>query len=111
MPLYSYHCKCGHDFDEFRPVKDAGKHCRCPRCKRPADRDFQADHGRRRRKTEPYPVLSQSLGCRPDEIQENRQKLAKQGVPTEFSPDGRAVITSWQHRKQLHKLFGMVDLS
>jgi putative FmdB family regulatory protein len=33
MPLYEYQCcKCGHTFEMLRPMKDADRGLKCPRC-------------------------------------------------------------------------------
>ena len=32
MPIYTYKCKCGHDFDKLIYVGDAPKTLTCPKC-------------------------------------------------------------------------------
>jgi hypothetical protein len=53
-----------------------------------------------------WPMLSDALAVHPEQIAEARERDRKRGVPTEYAPDGRAVITSAAHQKQLAKTYG-----
>jgi hypothetical protein len=56
-----------------------------------------------------YPYFSDAMGVHPCQIQEAKEKLAKLGVRVEYTPDGRAIIESPQHRKQLAEAMGLHD--
>ena len=110
MPTYSYTCPCGRTFSEFKhSSEDCGAPATCE-CGKAAPRDIAAEHAPHQHGTG-YPVLSTSLGCQPREIAKQEEHYAKLGIPTKFAPDGRCIITSWAHRKALHKQLGAVDLS
>lgn len=56
-----------------------------------------------------WPVLSDAAGCHPDQIPEFRQFLSEKGVEANYTPDGRLVMESHDHRKRCLKALGMVD--
>lgn len=56
-----------------------------------------------------WPVLSDALGVLPRQIDEARQSAARRGVPTDFSPDGRAIFRSRGHRSAYCKAYGFHD--
>lgn len=50
------------------------------------------------------PKLSLALAVHPDDIPAAREYAAKNGVPTDFAGDGRAIIRSRQHQKEYLKI-------
>jgi hypothetical protein len=56
-----------------------------------------------------WPRRSEALGCHPKQIEQQMEFLKRRGVPTEFTPDGAAVVTCPGHQKQLLKALGYVD--
>ncbi len=55
-----------------------------------------------------WPIKSDALGCNPNEIATFRKVTKEQGVPTDYTPDGRAIVRSEKHKRQLGKLHGLV---
>lgn len=55
-----------------------------------------------------WPIKSDALGCNPNEIATFRKVTKEQGVPTDYTPDGRAIIHSENHKRKLGKLHGLV---
>jgi len=56
-----------------------------------------------------WPMLSDAAGVHPDEIDQARSEALHHGVPTDFSPDGRAIFTSRAHRRKYCRSIGMHD--
>lgn len=56
-----------------------------------------------------WPMYSDAAGVHPDQIKEAYEKSVKDGVPTQFTPDGRAIFTSRKHRKDYCRTIGMHD--
>lgn len=55
------------------------------------------------------PKLSEALGVHPTQVQEAMDDARKRGVPTDFTRDGRAVITSRAHQKALCRAYGFTN--
>ncbi len=75
----------------------------------PEPRHAMAARGNRDKYTTAWPVLSDGAGCHPSQIQEYRKFLAGKGVEADYTPDGRLVMESHDHRKKVLKALNMVD--
>lgn len=53
-----------------------------------------------------WPQQCDALAVHPSQVEEAREDAKRKGVPTDFTPDGRPVITSAAHQKQYAKLYG-----
>jgi len=56
-----------------------------------------------------WPMLSEAMGVQPDQIGEAAAHARKNGVPTEFTGDGRVIVRDRKHRRDLLRLYGMHD--
>ena len=56
-----------------------------------------------------WPVLSDSAGCHPSQIGEYRKHLASHGVDAKYTTDGRVIMESREHRRQILKALQMHD--
>lgn len=56
-----------------------------------------------------WPMKSDALGVHPSQIEEAREESRKMGVPTDFTKDGRAILTSARHRKRYAEAHGIYD--
>lgn len=56
-----------------------------------------------------WPIVSRALGVHPSEVQIAREHAARSGVPTEFTSDGRAIITSQKHQNRYAKTRGLIN--
>ena len=56
-----------------------------------------------------WPKKSWALGVHPSQIKEAMEECAKAGVPTNFAPDGDALLESRGHRKKYCETFGVSD--
>lgn len=56
-----------------------------------------------------WPRLSDAMGVNPNQREEAQRKSIEQGVPTEFTKDGRAVIRNNAHQRDLQRALGMVN--
>lgn len=76
-----------------------------------AVRDFEAEHkgGSGPTGDRAWPLLCDASGVHPSQINEARAAAEKAGVPTEFAPDGRAVLRSRGHRAKFLKSIGLHD--
>lgn len=55
------------------------------------------------------PVISDALAVHPRQVKEAEQSAAAKGIPTQFLPDGRPILTSRQHRKKYLRAYGFHD--
>lgn len=58
-----------------------------------------------------WPILSDSVGVHPDQVKEAEAHAREHGVPTDFTPDGRAVLRNKGHRKRYCELIHHYDLN
>lgn len=72
-------------------------------------RNIRAEHTDVRHTPGNWPMKSDAAGVHPDQIQEAYQHSVKVGIPTEFTPDGRAVFTSRKHRRDYCRAIGLHD--
>lgn len=104
MPCYSFECnRCGKAFSRY--FKTFGRHpyVKCA-CGGRAPRVFSAPMANTGAKG--YPILSDVLGVGESQIQEARDHSVQIGVPTNFTPDGRAILESPKHRKEYAEALG-----
>ncbi len=74
-------------------------------------RDVLADHGKVAHKPGNWPLMSDAAGVVPEQIGEAMSEARKAGIPTDFTPDGKAVFRSPGHRRQYLKHIGLQDLA
>jgi hypothetical protein len=55
------------------------------------------------------PIVSDALAVHPDQVEEATQDAIAKGVPTEFLPDGRPILTSRSHRRDYLRAYGFHD--
>lgn len=72
------------------------------------DRDYPAEYGGPRR-CATWPMISDALGVAPDQVTAARQQAQALGIPTEFTREGRAILTGPGHRKRLCRALGFYD--
>ena len=106
---YTFRCECGASFVKSRPVRQAGRRARCPKCPRMAKRDVVGDHSGVYHNAGNWPMLSEGAGVHPTQQIEAMQHSDKIGVPTEFTADGQAVFRSAAHRKRYCEAVGLYD--
>ena len=59
--------------------------------------------------TTTYPHLSLAVGVHSRQAGEAMAHAKKHGVPTDFTPEGKAVFTSREHRRKYLRLVGAHD--
>ena len=78
MPAYLFECNCGEHKEVFRPIAEASKKVRCPKCKKNMYRDFGgeafADHCWKQ------PRVSEAAGVHISQVGEEREAIAKRGL-------------------------------
>ena len=74
-------------------------------------RDYCAEHGGFVGTPGAWPLLSDAAGVAEHQIQEAAQHSRRIGIPTDFTPDGRAIFTSRSHRKKYCEAIGLYDRS
>jgi hypothetical protein len=76
------------------------------------ERDFVKEHsGTVHNYEATWPVLSDAAGVHPKDIAAARVKSLRDGVPTDFTTDGRVVFRTPQHKRAYLKSIGMFDKS
>lgn len=58
-----------------------------------------------------WPYASDAMGVHPDQIAEQEAAYAEQGIKARHTRDGRVIVESRQHRRQLLKANGLIDRS
>ena len=56
-----------------------------------------------------WPLYSDAAGVAPDQVKEAYEHSVRIGIPTEFTPDGRAIFRSRRHRKEYCEAIGLYD--
>lgn len=72
-------------------------------------RNIRAEHVDIKHTPGNWPMKSDAAGVHPDQIAEARSHSIKAGVPTDFTPDGRAIFTGKKHRKDYCRAIGLHD--
>ena len=72
-------------------------------------RDIVAEHQDVAHRPGNWPMKSDALGCGVSQIDEARAESVALGVPTDFDPEGRAILTSAKHRKMYAEATGHFD--
>lgn len=72
-------------------------------------RNVVAEHRHTRDVSGTWPMKSDAAGVAPSQVQEAREHSVKIGIPTDFTPDGRAIFHSRLHRKQYCEAIGLYD--
>ena len=110
MPTYVFKCrKCGCQQVAVRTVDRRNDFEVCPECDDPMFRDIASEQQGHRHMPGNWPILSDALGCNPSQIHDSMEVAKQHGVPTQFTPDGRAILTSPAHRKAYARLYGIHD--
>lgn len=109
MTVYSFICKtCGHKQEVARPMHESDLPVLCGKCSFVMTRDFKADFGKQRY-GDIWPMASYAAGVHPKQIPEMRKIDEKNGVPTDYTPDGDPIFTGPKHRKRYCEAHGMFD--
>lgn len=69
-------------------------------------RDIGEEHRRSSQAYGRWPILSESLGVMPGQQKAAMEQARRAGCPTDFTKDGRAIVTSERHRRALCKSLG-----
>ena len=74
-----------------------------------AVRDIAAQYDGRRDVPGNYPMLSDALGCHPDQRSQFTELSKEAGCETHFTSDGRAILESKGHRRSYAESRGLYD--
>ena len=80
---------------------------KCETCNHPLQRDFRAEQGVQTRGN--WPQESDAAGVGAGQVEEATKESVELGVPTNFTEDGSAIITSRSHRKKYCEAIGLFD--
>ena len=110
MPMYNYKCsKCGMKFESIECVEHRNNAKSCPGCSGPAGRDAETEiqgAGNFDETTKEHVRYSRSMGVNPEQVAQ-----AEKNFPgSKYTPDGRLIINSRQHKLQEMKRRGMEEL-
>lgn len=109
MPTYFYSCEDGHLTERTCSVRyRRPSSVRCE-CGKQASRDIAAEQRGTVHRPGNWPRLSKALGVMPDQVFAAEESYQKEGVPLSFKRDGRAIVNSPAHQRQLVKRMGWVD--
>ena len=109
MPTYVYSCPCGKEQERTVPMIRRARRVRCD-CGAWARRDIAAEQRPRRAVScSNWPLRSDAAGVHPSQVPEVMAACRARGVPTEFTRDGRAILTGPAHRRTFCELRGLYD--
>ena len=109
MPVYCYLCPtCGTTKEVSKPMSECDLPELCPVDAFVMRRDFNAEHGGRRRH-EGWPMVSEMAGINPAQIGEYQEFDKKMGVPTDYTPEGDVVWRDRAHRKKYCEAHHLYD--
>ena len=116
MPAYLYETESGEMVELFMSVKEMERRQRHDGSitlddGRAARRNFGAEMRDFRNTPGCWPMYSDAAGCHPLQVRQMQEALAKKGVQCHFTPDGRAVLESRSHRRDVLKAMGLFDRS
>jgi hypothetical protein len=72
-------------------------------------RNIRAEHAGTKHTPGNWPLKSDAAGVHPNQIKEAHAHSVKIGIPTQFTPDGRAIFTGRKHRKDYCRAIGLHD--
>jgi len=108
--IYCYKCPaCKKKKEVIKPASRYKEPELCDVCSFVMNRDFRAEHGGHTDTPGNWPLLSDACGVAHDQVKEAHEESVKAGVPTDFTEDGRAILTSPLHRKKYCEAMGMYD--
>jgi len=107
MPMYCYTSEDGQTIERKFSMN------KVPRTVTVGDRVFHhdiiAEQAGRRDICTNWPKKCDGTGVLPSQTREASEHLASQGVPTEFAPDGRAILRTRDHRNKVLEVLQMHD--
>lgn len=111
MPYYIYTCKAGHESEYFSSMDKYKKFrpCKCPGCKKRAEHSIAATTKNFKHSAGTWPMHSEAMAVHPSQIRDQQKVLAKSGVKCDFDREGRPILTSQHHRKQVAEAMGLYD--
>lgn len=56
-----------------------------------------------------WPMHCEASGCHPSQVQAMEKHMTSLGVPTRYTPDGKAILTDRRHRKRALEVQGYHD--
>lgn len=109
MPTYCFSCEhCGKKFTRVVSMRKYKARPKCE-CGFRANRDFVTEHSGTAHHPGNWPLYSDAAGVAHDQVGEAYEKSVKDGVPTQFTKDGRAILTSADHRRRYCESVGLFD--
>ena len=112
MPIYCYKCRqCGSVKEVAKPMSRYKSPEVCDNDGLIMYRDLQAEQGNVIHRPGTWPMFSDAAGVAQHQIPEAVEHSRKIGIPTDFTPDGRVIFTSRQHRKRYCEAIGLYDRS
>ena len=105
MPVYCFVCpKCQASAEHIRTMEHRNDPLRCP-CGTLMKRDIRRERCASTDQEYLKPVLSESVGCHPDQVAEHRR--THPDIP--ITDQGQVVFTSHNQRKRVLKRLGYFD--
>lgn len=114
MPFYVFSTKPGEKKEFFLSIEEMeSRRLKNGKFRLPdgsiGEKDFRETHRGTFHHAGNWPMKSDALGVAEDQIQEATEHARKNGVPVEFTADGRAILNSAGHRKAYARLCGFRD--
>ena len=107
MPRYCFTDDQGNTLCRFYPMAKIPKQFTLG--KTVFKRDIRSEHAGTIQTPGNWPMKSDAAGVHPDQIQEAYRHSVTAGIPTEFTPDGRAIFTGRKHRRDYCRAIGLHD--
>lgn len=109
MRRYSYNCEaCGWERCRYFEKGTEPQTILCENCGERADRVIRIGGTP---SSSGWPLISEAAGVHPNQIKAARESDIKNGVPCDFTSDGRRIFNDRAHRRDWLRSVGLVDRS
>lgn len=111
MPTYVYRFKdTGETVERVMTIREMERFKRRPRIDgRAVERCLEIEHAGFAVTPSCWPMKSEAAGVHPTQVADAYEEAKRNGVPTDFTKDGRAIFRDRDHRRRYLKSIGLHD--
>jgi hypothetical protein len=75
------------------------------------ERDISAEHSKQAGTSKGWPLISDSCGTHPSEVESTMKDMRAKGVNLNYTKDGRAIFENSSHRRRALRAMKMQDMN